>query len=93
MHIVKCIKDLEQLDGNMSLNSTVVKDLKQEMPAKPILTEDILTLKLDLEYWTWPEVKPHHQKSTTLKRALEHHRTSTRMHWDLTQATSLKLES
>ena len=73
-------KDLEQLDGNMSLNSTVVEDLKQEMQAKLILTEDILTIKLDLEYWTWPEVKPHHQKSTTLRRVLEHHRTSTRMH-------------
>jgi hypothetical protein len=56
---------LEQLDGNMSLNSTVIEDLKQEMPAKPILTEDILTLKLDLEYWTWhqgkaPPSKVHH---------------------------------
>ena len=50
-------KDLEQVDDNMPLNSTVVKDLKQDIPAKPILTEDILTLKLDLQYWIWPRDK------------------------------------
>ena len=54
VHMIRQHKDLEQLDGNMSLNSTVIDDLKQEMPAKPTITEDILTLKLDLEYWTWP---------------------------------------
>ena len=50
-------KELEQLDGNISLNSTVVDVQKQEMPAEQNLTEDILTLKLDLEYWTWPRGK------------------------------------
>ena len=29
-------KDLEQLDGNLFLNSTVVEDLKQDLTAKPI---------------------------------------------------------
>ena len=50
-------KELEQLDGNISLNSTVVDVQKQEMPAEQNLAEDILTLKLDLEYWTWPRGK------------------------------------
>ena len=27
------------------------------MPAEPTLTENILTLKLDIEYWTWPRGK------------------------------------
>ena len=54
VHMIRQHKDLEQLDGNMSLNSTVIDDLKHEIPAKPTITEDILTLKLDLEYWTWP---------------------------------------
>ena len=67
-------KDLEQLDGNISLNSTVVDAQKKEMPAKPTLTEDILTLKFDLEYWTWPQgkvppPKVHHpQEGTTIHR-------------------------
>ena len=51
-------KDLEQLDGNISLNSTIVDAQKQKMPPEQTLTEDVLTLKLDLEYWTWPRNKP-----------------------------------
>ena len=50
-------KDLEELDGNISLNLANVDAQKQEMPIIPILAEDILTLQLDLEYWTWPRNK------------------------------------
>ena len=52
--MIKQHKDLEQLDGNISLNSTVNDAKKQENPTEPSLPEDILTLNLDLEYWTWP---------------------------------------
>ena len=57
IHMIRQHKDLEQLDCNISLNSTVVDVQKQEMPAEQTLTEDILTLKLDLEYWTGPRGK------------------------------------
>ena len=50
-------KDLEQLDGNISLNSTVFDAKKQEMIFEQTPTEDVLTLKLDPEYWTWPQNK------------------------------------
>ena len=50
-------KDLEQLNGYISLNSTAVDIQKQEMSTEPTLAEEILTLKLDLEYWTWPRNK------------------------------------
>ena len=46
--MIKQHKDLEQIDVNISLNSTVIDVQKLKIP------EDILTLKLDLEYWTWP---------------------------------------
>ena len=39
-------KDLEQLDSNISMNSTFVDALKQE-----VQTEDVLNLKLGLECW------------------------------------------
>ena len=50
-------KNLEQLDGNIFLNSAVVDSQQQEMPAEPTITEDILTLKFDIQYWTWPQGK------------------------------------
>ena len=81
-------KDLKQLDGNISLNSTVFDAQEQEMPAEPTITEDILTLKLDQEgLRTSPNLHLHlhlhHQLH--LKKM---------MHLDLTRlATSLKLES
>ena len=38
---------------------------KQKVPPEQTLTEDVLTLKFDLEYWTWPKnkappLKVHH---------------------------------
>ena len=36
---------------------TNVDAQKQEMPPEQAVTEDVLTLKLDLEYWTWPKHK------------------------------------
>ena len=48
------------MDGNISVNSTIVDAQKQE-----VHTEDVLNLKLDLECWTWsrnkaPPQKVHH---------------------------------
>ena len=57
IHMTRQHKDLEQLDGNISLNSTIADAKKKEMPPEQTLTEDVLTLKLDLEYWTWPQNK------------------------------------
>ena len=48
--MIKQHKDLEQLVGNISLNSTVLDAQKQEMPTEPPVIEDILTLKLNLKY-------------------------------------------
>ena len=56
-------KDLEQLDGNISLtNPTYDDSQKPELPTET--AEDVMTLKLDIEYWTWSEVKSllYHQK-------------------------------
>ena len=50
-------KDLEQLDGNISLNSTNVNAHEPEKPTEPTLAEDVLTLHLDIEYWTYPRKK------------------------------------
>ena len=50
IHMTRQHKDLEQLDGNISLNSTIADAKKKEMPPEQTLTEDVLTLKLDLEY-------------------------------------------
>ena len=50
-------KDLEQLDGNISLNSANFDVREQEKPTEPTLAEDVLTLRLDLEYWTLPQNK------------------------------------
>ena len=52
--MIKQHKDLEQLYGSISLHSTVNDAPKQESPTELSLPEYILTLKLDLEYWTWP---------------------------------------
>ena len=45
-------KDLEQLDGNIFLNSTNVDAHEPEKPTEPTLAEDFLTLNLDIECWT-----------------------------------------
>ena len=45
--MIKQHKDLKQLDGNISLHSTVNDVQKQENPTELSLPEDILTLKLD----------------------------------------------
>ena len=41
IHMIKQHKDLEQLDGNISLNSAVVDEQKLEMPTEPTLNECI----------------------------------------------------
>ena len=65
-HMISQQRDLEQVDGNISLNSANVDAHEQEKPTEPTLAEDVLTLKFDLEYWTWPgnkapPSKVHHQ--------------------------------
>ena len=39
------------------MNSTNVDAHEQEKPTVPTLAEDVLTLNLDLKYWTWPKNK------------------------------------
>ena len=56
IHINRQHKDLEQLDGNISLmNPTYDDSQKPELPTE--IAEDVMTLKLDIEYWTWPRGK------------------------------------
>ena len=51
IHINRQHKDLEQLDGNISLmNPTYDDSQKPELPTE--IAEDVLTLKLDIEYLT-----------------------------------------
>ena len=39
IHMIRQHKDLDQLDGKISLNSTVIDEQKLEVPTKPTLTE------------------------------------------------------
>ena len=43
--------------GQASKNSTNVDAHEKEKPTVPTHAEDVLTLKLDLEYWKWPRNK------------------------------------
>ena len=48
IHMSRRHKDLEQLDGNIFMNSTIVDAQKQE-----VQNEDVLNLKSGPECWTW----------------------------------------
>ena len=48
IHMSRQQKDLEQLDGNIFMNSTIVDAQKQE-----VQNEDVLNLKSGPECWTW----------------------------------------
>ena len=56
LQIKKQHKNIEELDGNTSLNSSANDDSKPE--TYETNSEHIFNLKFNGEYWTWPRNRP-----------------------------------